>query len=222
VEEGEQEMSSLVFFTDAEQALVATDTLATKPEGSPMMFTSKAFIVPHLQLIICGIGIQSVAGKWAAEVNDKMIVRGIDNLDYHTPRALASLCEKHRSENSIPGNVVTTIYHFGFSEEDGLIHAYAYRSVNEFVSERLSYGTRVKPECIPADTVQFPADLKRIMDEQRHIQLSRPIEERVYIGGKIQVFHLTKSGISVYTQDQFDDYESTLHMIFESFDSHKQ
>ncbi|MDO9129344.1 MAG: hypothetical protein Q7U34_05710, partial [Anaerolineales bacterium] len=116
----------------------------------------------------------------------------------------------------------TTVYHFGFSEEDNLIHTYVYRSVNNFVSERLPYGVRVKPECIPSDTAQFPTDLKKIMDEQRAIQLSRPISERVYIGGRIQVYHLTKSGFTIYTHDQFDDFESNQQMIFENFDSRER
>jgi hypothetical protein len=215
-------MSSLVFYVDAEQTLVATDTLATTPDGNPVMFTSKAFIVPHLQIIICGIGISGFARMWSFEVNDRMIVRGIDNLDYHTPKALSSLWDKYRNEYSIPSNLITTVYHFGFSEEDGLIHAYAYRSVNDFKSERLPYGVRVKPECKPSDTAQFPTDLKKIMDEQRDIQQYRPQSERVYIGGKIQVFHLTKSSFAVYTHDQFDDFELNQKMIFENYEHHEQ
>ena len=41
-------MSSLIFRTEREQVLVATDTLATSSDGKPGFFTTKAFIVPHL------------------------------------------------------------------------------------------------------------------------------------------------------------------------------
>ena len=60
------------------------------------------------------------------------------------------------------------------------------------------------------------------MDEQRAIQQSRPENERVYIGGKIQIIHLTKSGFGVYTLGQFDDFESTQQAIFDNYDPQKK
>jgi hypothetical protein len=49
-------MSSLIFFTDSEQALIATDTLAVSPDGQPLKFTTKAFALPHLRMVIAGTG----------------------------------------------------------------------------------------------------------------------------------------------------------------------
>ena len=34
----------------------------------------------------------------------------------------------------------------------------------------------------------------KMMNEQRRIQLSFPKEERLFIGGEIQIHHLTKEG----------------------------
>ena len=84
-----------------------------------------------------------------------MIVRGIDNLDYHTPKILASLWQDYKKEYSI-SDKFTTVYHFGFSEEDGLIHAYAYRSGSNFVSESLGYGFGVTPEYPLSEKYEFP------------------------------------------------------------------
>jgi len=50
-------MSSLIVATDETQVLVVTDTLATHPDGRPLKFTTKAFVVPHLNLIIAATGI---------------------------------------------------------------------------------------------------------------------------------------------------------------------
>jgi hypothetical protein len=212
-------MSSLIFHTDKEQVFVATDTLATSYDGKPFMFTTKAFIVPHLQTIICGTGAGGFLGKWFIQINDRMIIRGIDNLDYHTPRNLAALWHSHKEEFSIPCGVTATIYHFGFSEKDGVIHSYAYRSANNFNSEALQYGIGVKPECHISEGYQLPTDIKKMMDEQRAIQSSHPKDERVYIGGKIQIHHLTKLGFSVYILDQFEDYESNEQAIYEDYHS---
>ncbi len=211
-------MSSLIFYTDKEQAFIATDTLATSPEGNPKMFTTKSFIVPHLQMIMSGTGMGGFLGRWFREVNDRMIVRDIENLDYHTPKALISLWREFRNEYSVADGLTTTVYHFGFSENDDTIHTFAYRSVNNFVSERLPFGVGVKPERKSSDGIQFPTDLKKVMDEQRTIQKTYPKTERVYIGGKIQVHHLTKSGFNVYTCDQFDDFEVDQRSIFENYE----
>lgn len=212
-------MSSLIFFTDEEQALVATDTLGTTPDGEPAFFTTKAFVLPHLHMIMCGTGVSGFLGKWFVRVNDKMVVRGIDNLDHHTPNALSEIWHNLRDEYRFPQDISTTIYHFGFSEHDGLMHTYVYRAASDFTSEILGYGTGVKPPCkIPANP-EFPKDIKRIMDEQRSLQKSLPENQRVYIGGRIQVHHLTRAGCIIYTEGQFEDFDLTENRIFENYGS---
>ena len=88
-------MSSLIFWTDEKQVLVATDTLATHPDGRPLKFTSKAFIVPHLKIIMSGVGVGGFLARWFVYMNDSLIVHGIDNLNYHAPRALRMLWQQH-------------------------------------------------------------------------------------------------------------------------------
>ncbi len=214
-------MSSLIFVTEKEQVLTATDTLATSSDGKPLKFTTKAFLLPHLQMIMCGTGMGGFLGKWFIEVNDRMVVRDIDNLDYHTPQMLRSFWQSFAKEYSLSEGQTTTVYHFGFSEEDGSIHSYAYRSTNDFASESLPYGIGIKPECNSVENLEFPSGIKRLMDEQRAIQLSRPENERVHIGGKIQILHLAKNGFVVYTLDQFDDFEATEKFIYQNYASQK-
>ena len=214
-------MSSLIFVTERKQVLVATDTLATLPNGEPVFFTTKAFIVPHLSMIMCGTGMSGFLGKWWIQVNDRMVVSCIDNLDYHAPIRLRSLWREFKEENSIPDNLSTTIYHFGFSIEDGTIHSYAYRSTNDFVSESLQYGIGIKPECPLPEGLEFPRDVKGLMVQQRNIQQTLPQNERLYIGGSIQIHHLSDAGFSVYVLDQFDDFDETQQRIFDNFESQK-
>ncbi|MGA9997388.1 MAG: hypothetical protein WBP93_18360 [Pyrinomonadaceae bacterium] len=212
-------MSSLIFHTDEEQAFVATDTLATSPSGEPFMFTTKTFIVPHLRMLMCGTGIAGFLGRWFIRVNDRMIVRCVDHLNDHTPNRLVGLWREHREEFSIPDTFSTTVYHFGFSSMDGLIHPYAYRSTNNFKSEALQYGIGVKPECQVPQSYCLPTDIKKIMDEQRVIEATKPKNEKIYIGGEILIHHLTKSGFNVYTLDRFDDYELDERAIYKNYDS---
>jgi hypothetical protein len=206
------ELSALIFFTNESEVLVATDTLATSTDGKPFKFTTKAFIVPHLKLLIAGTGIGGFLGRWFVHINDWMIVRGIDELDCHTPQILTAMwqAEEHAS--------TTTIYHFGFSEKTGLIQSFAYKSTNDFRSDRLSYGLNVNPECPMPANCCLPRDIRKMMDDQRTMQDSLPKEERrLYIGGEIEVHRLSKDGFHAYTLDQFDDYARDEKAIYNNY-----
>jgi hypothetical protein len=211
-------MSSLIFHTEENEVLVATDTLATLPDGQPFLFTTKAFIVPHLKMIVAGTGVGGFVGRWFVRINDGFVVRGIDHLDYHAPRNLTSMWQRHKKEFSISDSMTVTVYHLGFSEQDGLIHSFAYRSTNDFNSERLEpYGLRVKPECPVPDNYRLPDDIRTMMEAQRTVQASLPTEKRVYIGGEITIHHLSNNGFHAYTLDRFEDYGSDKNIIYDNY-----
>jgi hypothetical protein len=82
----------------------------------------KAFLLTHQRMIMCGTGMGGFLGKWFIEVNNRMVVRDIDNLDYYTPQKLRSFWKNFAKEYSLSEGQTTSVYHFGFSEEDGSIH----------------------------------------------------------------------------------------------------
>jgi hypothetical protein len=209
-------VSSLIYCTEERQVSLATDTLATLPDGRPFEYTTKAFVLPHLRTIIAGTGAGGFLGTWFVRVNDGMVVSGVDHLNFHTAGVLASQWEDFKKGKSLSDGQTTTIYHFGFSETTGLIHSFAYRSTNNFQSESIGYGIGVKPKCKVPDNCRFPQDLKTMMDEQRTIQRSLPEDERVYIGGEIQIHHLSKDGFRIYTLDRFEDYDQDNTAIYEN------
>jgi hypothetical protein len=208
-------MSSLIVATDETQVLVASDTLATHPNGRPFKFTSKAFIVPHLNLIMASTGLAGVLGRWFVYMNDSLIVRDIDNLDYHAPRALSILWQRCKQELSIPDDLTTSIYHFGFSETTGAIHSYRYASKEDFKSTMVPYGILVKPECTLANRFSSLDDIVAMMNEQRAIQAMKPKEDKVYVGGEINVHHLTEQGFSSFTLHRFEDYSRDEMLIYD-------
>ena len=210
-------MSSLIFYTDPSQALVATDTLAVKPDGTPLMFGSKAIFLPHLKTIIAGTGLGSFSGGWANYVNDRLIVKGLRNLDFHTPDGLNGLWKRMKVEHGVPESMTTTVYQFGISEDDGEIRSYAYRSTNEFASEPLPHGTRAKPECSFPTEGNIVQHLRSMMYEQRSIQALKSPNERLYIGGDCVVMHLTNEACTTATLFRFDDYEENLDEILAKF-----
>jgi hypothetical protein len=208
-------MSSLIFETDERQIVVATDTLAVTTEGEPFLFASKATHVPHLRTIIAGTGFGGLSNEWALTVSARMIVRGILNLNYHTPNGLRELWKKYKAEYSIPEWLTTTVYQFGISEEDDRVVSFAYRSTSDFESEQLQYGIGVKPECKVPET-DFIEALPQMMAEQRSIQETLPKEERLYIGGEIQALYLTADGCRSFKVGQFPDFEAHQQAIFKN------
>lgn len=188
-------MSSLIVATDEDKVLVATDTLATHPDGRPFKFTTKAFIVPHLKLIMACTGLAGFLGRWFIRVNDRFVVKGIDNLDQHAPGVLPSLWQECKQEFSIPDDLRTTVYHFGLSENTGLIHSFRYASTEKFQSYRFDqYGVLAKPECTFAAQLSPLDDIVKMMTEQRAIQATKPKDDRVYVGGEIHIQLLSREG----------------------------
>ena len=217
-------MSSLIFYTDSNQALIATDTLATsgKISGAPFNFTTKAFIIPHLRMIVAGTGGGGFCDRWFLQINSGMIVRGIDNLDYHASRNLALLWSSYKKEFSIGDDLTTSIFHFGFSEEDQLIHSYMYNSTNNFESKTIPYGLSGKPEFKSPKPFKLPEDFKFMMDSQREMQMAESRENRVYIGGEIQLIRLDKNGFIVHSLGKFEDFASDEASIFQNYNNSSQ
>ena len=198
-------MSSLIFYTDETQVVVATDTLAVDSNGEPFMLTSKSTHIPHLNLVIAGTGCGGFSNEWAMHVNNRMVLGGIMNLDYHTQNSLLELWNKYKGDFALPEEMTTTVYHFGISEETKKIVSFAYRSTNEFRSEAIQYGTAVKPECkiLEGNLIEI---IPLMMQEQREIQESQPKESRIYIGGEINVMHLTENACNTFKIGEFPDF----------------
>lgn len=214
-------MSSLIFYVQPNEAFVATDTLATHQNGDPFKFTSKAFLLPHLNMLIAGTGIAGLLSRWFIDINEHMVVYDIEALNVHTPSALNNLWRKFKMEIPIPDDMTTTVYHFGISKTTNQLHSYVYRSHNSFLSERLQNSLYVKPECNIPNNFELPRDLKQMMRSQREKQSLIPAQQRIHIGGEILTYHLNRSGCHIESFDKFEDYGQTNEKIFENFNSNK-
>jgi hypothetical protein len=206
-------MSSLIYKVEKMQVFLATDTLATM-NGRAIGFTTKAFPLPHLRMIIAATGLPAFLDHWLVEVNASP-VRGIDALNEHAQAGLLNLLRAFKKQ--FPNlNEPTSVYHFGFSEDTGAIQSFAYKSEEMFEPRRIECGLYVKPnvpeDAIPRDTLH-PADFTRIMAAQRAIQAKLPKEARVPIGGEIQMHHLEQAGYKSYRLGQFEDYAETRRAI---------
>lgn len=214
-------MSSLIIYTDEAQALVATDSISVDGNGEPIMFCEKATYIPHLKTIVAGTGQGGFANAWALKAGTQMIVRGIMNLDFHTPIGLRKNWEDYTEQKDLDNHATTTVYMIGFSEEDGKVKAFAYRSKDNFVSESIGYGTAVKPECevIEGDVLQA---VPKMMEQQRMIQNQIGVGKKIFIGGEIFAYHLTEGGCNIFSLGKFQDFEHDNKRIEENYGKHSE
>lgn len=194
-------MSSLLFYTDENEAIVATDTLLHYAVDTPPGSISKAIAIPHLRLIIAATGSAHLFNSWIGLVNNDGFALDVDEINIHAPKALQTLWEELDTQLSSVLQQTATIYHFGTSDDTGKIHGFAYRSGSNFKSESLEYGLGIKPELMDKtgiDWNSFPLSAPSIMRAQAQ-QESRKIKDRVYIGGTVEIVHLSKGGFSMYS-----------------------
>jgi hypothetical protein len=199
-------VSALIFYTHREQIIVAMDTLAMRLDDAivPGFYTSKAFLIPHLRGLMCGMGILEFSTDWFVRMQ-RILARDMLHLNEYTPDALREVAEPYKFTDKH----TSTIYHFGYAEAEESHFGFAYRSANNFESERLPIGGwGIKPP-IPEDEInlkEFPDDLIKTMFKQRAQEDTRPAGERLYIGGEIQLYSLERDLYTVSTIYTFDDY----------------
>ncbi|MGY2364468.1 hypothetical protein ACW9IO_18100 [Pseudomonas azotoformans] len=199
-------MSSLLFYTDENEAIVVTDTLLHYSVDTPPGLASKAISIPHLHMIITATGSALLFNRWIGLVNNQGFALDVDAVDAHASQELQALWSELNSHLPALRDQSATIYHFGISDNSGKIHGFAYRSGSDFRSERLSYGLGVKPELMDKagiDWSSFPACAPDIMRAQSR-QEDEKSRDRVYIGGTVEVTHLTKDEFSIYSLGGLD------------------
>lgn len=215
------DMSSLIYYADPAQVLVVTDTLATSIGGAPAFFTSKASYVPHLRMIVAGTGFAGFAGEWVDHVNARMLVRGIEHLDDFAPDYLRSTWERWKLKGNMPAGATTTVYCFGISEETGHTVIFAYRSADDFESQRIETTSTVigaKPDCaLPReDEPDILQAVQRMMLEQRALQAAVPRAKRISIGGEAIAMHLTSDECRIFPFFRFNDFDEQMEQAMEN------
>lgn len=198
-------MSSLNFLLQSDLVMVCTDTLALSADSHlPSHFQSKAFPVLHLDGVLCGTGIGQFVVSWYSIVLTSMLSRSIPQLDEYAPSSLRQLAQ----ESMLPDSSSTTIYHFGYDPDALRYRGYAYRSEQEFNSEELPFGFGIKPQTQFEPSDNPLEDFIRLVAIQREEDSSRPISERIGIGGDIHVLFLEPGAITMRKVHRFDDYNS--------------
>lgn len=179
-------MTILNAYFQPDGVLISMDTLASWPETMrPRHFTTK---------------------MWFIDVNERMVVRDIAQLDRCAPTALRELA----ASLDLATLGTATVYHFGYSPDSAQFKGYAYRSTNTFTSEPLPYGLIFKP---PVQVEQSAGEeinefFARVAKQQRAEDDALPLEQKVGIGGDVLLLALTPTRMSIERCYRFDDYKA--------------
>jgi len=205
-------MTALNYLIQEDRICLAMDTLVVSADKKiPIHYQTKFSILPHLNLVVAGTGRIDFIQEWFQCVNGSLNVKDIEGLDEISPDIL-------RSEWSIiydESCKSSTIYHFGYSQDKQEYTGFAYRSTNDFQSERLICSVGIKPEVtIPsAEGDQLPQLLVDIMPEQRRINEGLPASEKLGIGGDICFLVMKDKQISVAPVYRFESYDSDFDVM---------
>jgi hypothetical protein len=210
-------MSALFFQVQPDQALVATDTLALdEMSRTPCQFTEKAFAVPHMRSIVTGTGVMQVVQRYYANLLNGVVADDVDELNNTAPDVLRQI-ERNVSP---PEDISTTIYHLGLSESEGRYVAYDLHSGYDFEPQRIEHEVAFKPadpeaaEGVDPDS-PFPERAVQVIENLKEIDDARPDEERIGIGGEVQLRAMAGSPAEtiIQTLHRFDDYEAQKQSI---------
>ncbi|MCX5511194.1 hypothetical protein [Pseudomonas sp. BJa3] len=192
-------MTSLLFYTDDNEATVVTDTLIATKTEELLGFANKAIYIEKLRLICAGTGAAELFTRWISFMNKESRAFDVDSLNHQATKRLQSIWSEMQRETPAFANYTATVYLFGLSNDTGLIHSYVYRSESGFVSSRLAHGLAMKPAITPdqlegVEYRNFPASSKEIMRRQAELECLKPKGDRVLIGGDANVITLTQAG----------------------------
>ncbi|MDU1413476.1 MAG: hypothetical protein E6929_11750 [Clostridium sp.] len=218
-------MTALNFILDKKVVILSMDTLVTFNETrTPVKMTTKFLTLPNMNCIICGTGNFDAIIDWFSFVQKSIIANGIYQLNKLSEQALPNFMKNYTKDSGC------TIYQFGLNEIDKDFYGYVYRSTNNFKSEQLSYGLGIKPTDAFIES-NGELNLKKytqqinerfiiketlydIMKKQKEYDDNlTDVNERVGIGGMVQIVTMNEDEIVVTNYKRFDDYEKQYKKI---------
>lgn len=200
-------MSLLMYRLTASDVLIVTDTLSTDPSGTPRTFVSKCLTVPHLELVVVFTGVAQLGHNWSLQLQTEVLARDIDLLNLHVPVGLNQIASSLEREYGTLSS--STVYHFGYSEQQGGYVGYAYRSGNSFRVETIpnnSFGVKPEPgsQFVPPNNQEEMVALARQIRKEQNLL---PMSQRLHVGGELCLTLLQDRSIQTAKAFRFEDFD---------------
>jgi len=92
-------MTALNFRLRPTMVFISMDTLASKPGGECLGFSSKVLPLPHLHGVVCGTGSLNLVLDWFTFIQTRVSASDMRDLDDVAPHHLPILAEKAECSN---------------------------------------------------------------------------------------------------------------------------
>jgi len=210
-------MSALAFSISKSKIVIAMDTLVSVDEGAtirPSRYTTKMYLLPYINCVICGIGSSIAVETWYEFVRNEVIAYGITSLDKTTQKHLQRIVDDKckRRDNKI--------YQFGVCEYDGTMQGYVYNSFEGYRGKQFEYNKIYTNPHLPEDCIVKGDDLfQNFNDILKNLRKAEDIRgglDKISIGGMVQILVMEKDKMFITNYDKFDDYDYCLAQINEN------
>ena len=185
--------------------VIAMDSMAhhiAEGEFRIQGFWTKLFPLPHLKGVMVTTGLMQIGLDWFRVIQENLLAQDLLFVDRLAPEQLRAIAAKYADEYT----GTTTVYDFGVDPVRKKMLGLAYRSTNQFASERLPFGFALKP----GDREAFLrveglvnahgpfAGLSEVMQIQKTNDDALPPGERVGIGGEIHMLSVDTSAATMH------------------------
>jgi hypothetical protein len=213
-------MTALIYLLMEDTVILAMDSLSLSHDKKPFKYVTKIFPLPHLNGVMVGTGSLNLAMDWFNFIQSKVIAKDMLFLDDIAPSQLLELSEAYKTTSDMS----TTIYHFGYDEGNKHFMGFAYRSTNNFNSERLIYSMGMKPDYgniqeIGLNVIRekgIPEGLIDLINKQKRYDDELPAKDRLGIGGEIHLFIMTPKNQSLSICHRFADYDDLYSIMLDN------
>lgn len=195
-------MTLLMFDQTPSSAMVFTDTLVVDVKDQPLLFRSKVWIFPQLNMVMAVTGAANIGDAWDIHLRDRRGVRDIEGVVTGAPATLrkifGTLTEMHGKEIGS-----ATVYLFGFPHGTGEMVRYIFRSIEDFKPERYVgdiFAVKPRPKSF---TAAYPETNDEVIALAERVQA----ENRVPIGGELHITQIEDGKIISARMHQFPGYE---------------
>jgi hypothetical protein len=187
------------------RAILVTDTAAFAGDGTPLHFTSKAFVLAHLGAVVADIGTLGVTYAFQREANHLALPRGLDDLLAAAPAILRRIVAD-MPHAPMHGTCVA-----GWSEARRRIIALLFtnQEAQDFAPVEVQDGHLGMHPAVPG--VAPRGRRPELPDLTSHAEAQQAEAERLLgfrgVGGELVALTVTRAGVESKLVYRFKDYD---------------
>ena len=198
------------------------DSLSIRDGGKPHKYVTKIFPLPHVKAAMCGIGNLNIVIDWFSDLQLNAVVCKFPFLNELVPTQLLKIGDKYPTEGH-----QTTIYHFGFDEEERRFRGFKFRSDKNYQMEELDYGIGIRPYGEKLHDIlinglkhlQLNEAIVKLMVAQKAKDESLNPEKRAGIGGEIHILQITEDSQFLWCWRRFPDFFEVFNKMMQNLNS---